>query len=103
MNSVMRQGASWTRGSVGQVALSSALARSTGARRALIIALRETLSSARLWPLIGTVMPIPAPVYPRAVSKLIFRSGLARRCGRPEVRVRRWGCKGGWDGNPSRA
>jgi len=57
----MRQGSRVTRRSAFQVLLSRALARSAGARSALISWLRVRLSAHSWWPLVGTRMPMPAP------------------------------------------
>jgi hypothetical protein len=57
----IRHGSSVIRSSAFQVRLSKALARSAGARSALIIWLRAWWSACKLRPLNGTWMPIPAP------------------------------------------
>ncbi len=61
MMAPIRHGSRVIRSSAFQVRLSRALARSAGARSALIMALRVWLSGARLWPLVGTMIPMPAP------------------------------------------
>jgi hypothetical protein len=58
------QGSRVTRRSARRVSLSRALARSAGARRALISLLWVWLSGHSAFPLTGTWMPMPAPAYP---------------------------------------